>query len=1136
MSAAVSLWALSAGLWVPVLAEAETVWPSAAVPTVASASDTNAVELGVKFRTTVDGLVTGVRFYKGSANTSTHIGSLWSSSGTRLAQATFVNETASGWQQANFGTPVAVAANTVYVVSYFTPGGRYSYDRNYFTAGGISAGSLYLLRHGENGGNGVYAYGSASSFPVNTYQASNYWVDLVFEPGTSTPPPPPPPRDCSANPVVAENCLPGNPSTEWEVSGAGDPTIQGFATSISVNRGETVHFKVDTDASSYRLDIYRLGYYDGLGARRVATVQPSASLPQPQPNCLQDSSTGLIDCGNWGNSASWAVPVDAVSGVYIARLVRADTGGASHIPFIVRDDSGLADILFKTADTTWQAYNSYGGNSLYQGQPAGRAYKVSYNRPFNTRGVKADSYLFNAEYPMIRWLEANGYHVSYTSGVDADRRGALLFGHRVFMSNGHDEYWSAVERANVEAARDAGVHLAFFSGNEVFWKTRWEESIDGSGTPYRTLVCYKETHANAKIDPDPAWTGTWRDPRFSPPSDGGRPENALTGTIFKVNSGGTASIVVPAADGRTRFWRNTSVAALPDGTSATMPFGTLGYEWDEDADNGFRPPGLVRLSTTVVGNVPVLQDYGSSYAPGTASHSLTLYRTPSGALVFGAGTIQWAWGLDSIHDRGSASADARMQQATVNLLADMGVQPGTLQGGLVAALASTDAVPPTSVVSTPAAGSNLPVGSPVTVSGSASDTGGGVVGGVEVSLDGGATWRRANGRTAWSYSWTPSSVGQARLRSRAADDSGNVESPGTGVLVTVTAPANVPPVVTNPGAQTGTVGVAITPLQVVATDGNGDALNYGASGLPAGLGINASTGLITGTPTTAGTSSVTVTANDGRGGTGSAAFSWTINAAPPPANVPPVVTNPGLQTGTVGEAVVPLQIVATDDNGDALSYSATGLPAGLGINGTTGLITGTPTTAGTSSVTVTADDGRGGTASAAFQWTINAPGTCPCSVWGPADVPAVPASTDNRSVELGVKFRSSVNGYVTGIRFYKGAGNSGTHTGSLWNSSGVRLATATFTNESASGWQQVSFATPVPIVANTVYVASYFAPQGRYSYSRPYFSTAGITRGSLYLLRDGESGGNGVYAYGATSSFPGNTYQSTNYWIDVVFE
>ena len=105
------------------------------------------------------------------------------------------------------------------------------------------------------------------------------------------------------------------------------------------------------------------------------------------------------------------------------------------------------------------------------------------------------------------------------------------------MSVGHDEYWSGGQRANVEAARDAGVNLAFFSGNEVFWKTRWETSIDGSATPYRTLVCYKETHDDARYRPaDPTtWTGTWRDPRFSPPADGGRPENALTGTLFMVD-------------------------------------------------------------------------------------------------------------------------------------------------------------------------------------------------------------------------------------------------------------------------------------------------------------------------------------------------------------------------------------------------------------------------------------------------------------------------------------------------------------------------------------------------------------------------------------------------------------------------
>ncbi|MGH2370151.1 MAG: N,N-dimethylformamidase beta subunit family domain-containing protein, partial [Chloroflexota bacterium] len=365
------------------------------------------------------------------------------------------------------------------------------------------------------------------------------------------------------NPIVCENSKPGNPATEWDVSGNGDPSIQGYATDISVNKGGTVQFKIKTDAHAYRLDIYRLGYYGGLGARKVATVQPSASLPQNQAACLTDEVTGLIDCGNWAVSASWAVPANAVSGIYIARPVRTDTDGASHIVFIVRDDSGHSDLLFQTSDTTWQAYNAYGGNSLYVGSPVGRAYKVSYNRPFATAGASPGSdasWLFNAEYPMVRWLEANGYDVSYSTGVDSDRRGAELLEHQVFLSVGHDEYWSGPQRANVEAARAAGVHLAFFSGNEVFWKTRWEPSIDGSGTAHRTLVSYKETHANAKVDPNPAWTGTWRDPRFSPPADGGRPENALTGQLFMVNGPADYhALKVPAADGKLRFWRNTSV-------------------------------------------------------------------------------------------------------------------------------------------------------------------------------------------------------------------------------------------------------------------------------------------------------------------------------------------------------------------------------------------------------------------------------------------------------------------------------------------------------------------------------------------------------------------------------------------------
>ena len=502
---------------------------------------------------------------------------------------------------------------------------------------------------------------------------------------------------CSANPITAENCLTGNPASEWDISGAGDPSIQGFATDISVNRGNTVSFKVETSATNYRFDIYRMGYYGGLGARKVATVTPSASLPQNQPNCLTQAASGLIDCGNWAVSGSWTVPANATSGIYFAKVIRADNGGASHIVFIVRDDASTSDMVLQTSDTTWHAYNNYGGNSLYTGGPGtnpARAYKVSYNRPFATRGVDGgQDWVFNAEYPMVRFLESNGYNVSYIAGVDTDRAGARLLNHRAFLSVGHDEYWSGQQRANVEAARAAGVSLAFFSGNEVFWKTRWESSIDGSGTAYRTLVSYKETHAGAKIDPSAEWTGTWRDPRFSPPADGGRPENGLTGTLFTVNSG-TSAIVVPAAEGKMRFWRNTSIANLTTGQTATLPQGTLGYEWDSDLDNGFRPAGLVRMSNTTVSGVDKLQDYGSSYATDTSNHALTLYKHSSGARVFGAGTIQWSWGLDSNHDRGRAAADVRMQQATVNLFADMNVQPATLQTGLVAAFASTDAIAP----------------------------------------------------------------------------------------------------------------------------------------------------------------------------------------------------------------------------------------------------------------------------------------------------------------------------------------------------------------------------------------------------------------------------------------------------------
>ncbi|HEU4808997.1 MAG TPA: DUF4082 domain-containing protein, partial [Homoserinimonas sp.] len=748
----------------------------------------------------------------------------------------------------------------------------------------------------------------------------------------------------SGNQITCENSKPGVAPQVWDINGAGDSSIQGFSTDISVNVGNRVDFKIDTDARNYTIDIYRTGWYQGLGARKVASVTPSATLPQAQPQCISDLVTELYDCGTWGVSASWNVPATAVSGVYVALLTRTDTGGQSHITFIVRDLARHSDVLFQTSDPTWHAYNAYGGSNFYQGAANGRAYKISYNRPFSTRGgLTQRDFYFGNEYPAVRFLEQNGYDVTYFSGVDTDRFGAELLNHKVFLSVGHDEYWSGAQRANVTAARDAGVNLQFLSGNEIYWRTRYEPSADGSGTPYRTLVSYKETWDNAKTDPSTEWTGTWRDPRFAPQSAGaGSPENDLTGTIFRVNQG-DLPVTVSAAEGKLRLWRNTSLASLSPGTSQALAPHTVGYESDEDIDNGFRPPGLIHLSTTVGAVGQVLTDFGNTVAAGSTTHHLTLYRAPSGALVFGAGTVQWTWGLDQEHDGNGAPADPRMRQAQVNLLADMGAQPYSLAAPLVPSTASTDTTAPVATITAPASGASIPNGAKVTVAGTASDVGGQVAG-VEVSTDGGASWHAATGTANWSYSYYQQGSGAATVQVRAIDDSANYPQ----------APSTIDLVVAGP---------------------------------------------------------------------------FSVFGEEPP---------------------------TTADSGD--------------------------------------------------------PGAS----------------------ELGLRFTPQESGFITGVRFFKSAANTGTHTGSLWDTAGNRLATVTFTNETASGWQSAAFTSAVAVTAGQNYVVSYTAPNGHYSATSLYWSYRGRDAGPLIVAGGYGTAPAGVYSW-SPGGFPTNDFQQSNYFVDAVF-
>jgi methionine-rich copper-binding protein CopC len=1035
-----------------------------------------------------------------------------------------------------------------------------------------------------------------------------------------------------ANAIVCENQNPGTPATTWDISGSGDPSIQGFATDISYNKGATVTFKINTPAKNYSITIYRMGYYQGNGARQIATVTPSATLPQAQPACLTDSSTGLVDCGNWALSASWTIPTTAVSGIYFAKLTRTDTKGSSHIQFIVRDDASTSDILFQTDDTTWQAYNQYGGNSLYQGSAPsadGRAYKVSFNRPFATRGQDAgfgpSNFVFYAEYPMVRWLEMNGYDVSYFTDMDDDRRGALIKNHKVFLTAGHDEYWSANQRANVQAARDAGVNLAIFTGNEAFWKIRWENSIDGSGTPYRTMVSYKETKTETQLDPadPPTWTGTWRDGTWSPPADGGKPENALDGTIFMVNRG-SSNISVPFAYSKLRLWRNTAVASLQPGQTFTLgnpsQGGTiLGYEWDQDLDNGFRPAGTFDVSSTSV-NVPeLLIDNGNTFVPGTAVHNMTMYRAPSGALVFGAGTVQWSWGLDPNHDNspdvGPDTPDPVMEQAMVNLLADMSVQPQTLQADLVPASASTVKTPPSSTISAPTAGASLAQGSTVTVKGTATSASGAVVAGVEVSTDGGTTWHPATGTTSWTYTWKPNAPGTATLRSRAVDDSGNLETPGAGTTVNVTArscpcsiwSASTTPVTAdasdgsaievgvkftadvdgtvsgvrfykgsgNTGTHIGNLWTSGGQLLASATFAGETASGWQQVNFATPVTIHANATYVASYHTSVGNYAADAgaftsqgvdnyplhaLANGAAGPDGVYTYSsasvfpsqsfgatnyWVdvvfnastpdtvapvVSAQAPTANAMQVATNSSI-SATFSEAVQPSTISLTVQGPSGATIAGTS-----NYNSASHTITFQPSAALAQATTYTVNlsgaKDLAGNAMTAMTWPFTtAPAT---SIWTNGPTPAQPNANDSSPVEVGVKFQSSTAGYISGVRFYKGGSNTGTHIGNLWTSGGQLLASATFAAETASGWQQVLFPAPIQISANTTYVASYHSNVGNYSVTAPYFTSA-VTSGPLTALQSTSTSGNGLYVYSANTAFPTQSFNSTNYWVDVVF-
>ena len=242
----------------------------------------------------------------------------------------------------------------------------------------------------------------------------------------------------------------------------------------------------------------------------------------------------------------------------------------------------------------------------------------------------------------------------------------------------------------------------------------------------------------------------------------------------------------------------------------------------------------------------------------------------------------------------------------------------------------------------------------------------------------------------------------------------------------------------------------------------------------------------------------------------------------------PSVSNLNPSSGPVGAGVT----ITGTNFGSSGTVTFNGTAAGVTSWSATSIATSVPTGATTGNVVVTVN----GIPSNGVLFTVSGVSgqQCPCTIWPSTATPGTPDVNQSLPVELGVKFTSSSSGFITGIRFYKGVNNTGTHVGNLWSSSGALLASATFTGESGSGWQQVNFSSPVAITANTVYVASYFSPTGDFPVDRNYFNAA-VNNPPLQALQNGASSLNGVYSYGSSSAFPTSSFEASNYWVDVVF-
>lgn len=467
-----------------------------------------------------------------------------------------------------------------------------------------------------------------------------------------------------SGPIVEENRKPG--ALDWQLTrvrydkgGFRSPWIEGYCSKQSVKAGDELEIMVSTNpAKPFQLEIFRMGYYGGRGARLLKTIGPLPGQTQPTP---EPGEKNIIEC-RWEPSTRLTIPEDWVSGVYLGRLTtipdREDEPyWQSYVVFIVRDDRP-AEILFQCSDNTWQAYNRWPDNySLYthpdgnQGPWADVSFDRPYGREAQFTSVVNDPLTFGSgeflpfEFPMAYWLEQHGYDVTYCSNSDmlTPDRGLKC---KVFVSIGHDEYWDIRQHDSVAKLRDEGVNLLFLSGNTCCWVSPFRESHDGR--PNRIIFRggpYGAEHDHAIT----------RETTNGPFPERGPDEGYLMGArnVRPVNGGGDWIVTKPD------HW-------IFEGTGVQkgdkVP-GLIGWEYHGD------PPPIPGLEVVGAGTAWVGGERPQQW-------TATIYPGPKGNYVFNASTIFWAQGLSSppghtlpwSHFSRPHGPDERVQRITRNLL------------------------------------------------------------------------------------------------------------------------------------------------------------------------------------------------------------------------------------------------------------------------------------------------------------------------------------------------------------------------------------------------------------------------------------------------------------------------------------